>query len=92
MEFHKKLHLGIWGRKSEPNSISAYGVSSLLFIVNRMQSAMTREVLYLVENGYSTPEEIDLAVKTSLMPRGLMLGLVERMDFNGIDMIANGKI
>ena len=60
------------------------------FIINRMQSAMTREVLYLVENGYCTPEEIDLAVKTSLMPRGLMLGLVERMDFNGIDMIANG--
>lgn len=60
------------------------------FIINRMQSAMTREVLFLVENGYCTPEEIDLAVKTSLMPRGLMLGLVERMDFNGIDMIANG--
>ena len=60
------------------------------FIINRMQSAMTREVLYLVENGYCTAEQIDLAVKTSLMPRGLMLGLVERMDFNGLDMIANG--
>ena len=60
------------------------------FIVNRMQSAMTREVLYLVENGYCTPEDIDLAVKTSLMPRGLLLGLVQRMDFNGLDMVANG--
>lgn len=60
------------------------------FIVNRMQSAMTREVLYLIENGYCTPEDIDLAVKTSLMPRGLLLGLVQRMDFNGLDMVAHG--
>jgi len=60
------------------------------FIVNRLQSAMTREVLYLIENGFCSAEDIDLAVKTSLMPRGLLLGVVERMDFNGLDMIANG--
>ncbi len=60
------------------------------FIVNRMQGAMTREVVYLIENGYCTPEDLDLAVKTSLMPRGLLLGLVQRMDFNGLDMAANG--
>lgn len=60
------------------------------FIVNRLQSAMTREVLFLLENGYCTPEDLDLAVKTSLMPRGLALGVVQRMDFNGLDMIANG--
>lgn len=59
------------------------------FIVNRMQSAMTREVLYLIENGYCTAEELDLAVKTSLMPRGLLLGLVQRIDFNGVDMLAH---
>lgn len=62
------------------------------FIINRMQSAMTREVLYLVENGYCTAEELDLAVKTSLMPRGLLLGLVQRLDFNGLDMLANSLI
>lgn len=60
------------------------------FIVNRMQSAMTREVLYLIENNYCTAEDIDLAVKTSLMPRGLLLGLVQRFDFNGLDMVAHG--
>lgn len=59
------------------------------FIVNRMQSAMQREVLYLIENGYCSPEALDLAVKTSLMPRGLLLGLVQRLDFNGLDMCAN---
>jgi len=60
------------------------------FIVNRLQSAMTREVLYLIENGYCTQEDLDLAVKTSLMPRGLLLGVVQRMDFNGLDMVAHG--
>ena len=60
------------------------------FIVNRLQSAMTREVLFLLDNGYCTPEDLDLAVKTSLMPRGLALGVVQRMDFNGLDVVANG--
>ena len=60
------------------------------FIINRLQSAMTREVLYLLDNGYCTEEDIDLAVKTSLMPRGVALGLVERMDFSGLDTVANG--
>jgi len=60
------------------------------FIINRMQSAMSREVYYLIENGYCTADELDLAVKTSLMPRGLILGLVQRLDFNGLDMVANG--
>lgn len=60
------------------------------FIINRLQSAMTREVLFLLENGYCTGEDIDLAVKSSLMPRGVLLGLVERMDFSGLDTVANG--
>ena len=60
------------------------------FIVNRMQGALTREVVHLLDNGYCTPEDLDLAVKTSLMPRGMLLGLVERMDFAGLDMMVNG--
>lgn len=60
------------------------------FILNRLQSAMTREVMFLLEGGYCTAEDIDAVAKMSLMPRGLLLGVVERMDFNGLDMIANG--
>jgi len=60
------------------------------FIVNRMQGAMNREVLFLLENGYCSAEAIDVAVKTSLMPRGMLLGLVQRMDFTGLDMMADG--
>ena len=60
------------------------------FLVNRLQSAMTREVLFLLKHEYCTPEAIDLAVKTSLMPRGMLLGLIQRMDFAGLNAVANG--
>lgn len=60
------------------------------FIINRLQGALATEVYRLVENGYCTAEDMDLAVKTSLMPRGLLLGLVQRMDFTGLDMMVNG--
>lgn len=59
------------------------------YVVNRLQEALNREVMFLLENGYCTPEEMDIAVKTSLMPRGLLLGLVQRMDFTGLDMVSN---
>jgi 3-hydroxybutyryl-CoA dehydrogenase len=59
------------------------------FIINRLQGALTREVCMLVEDGYCTPEDLDLAVKISLMPRGMLLGLVQRMDFTGLDMMVN---
>jgi len=39
------------------------------------------EVFYLLDNGYCTPEDIDLAVKTSFIPRAMVLGLCKRMDF-----------
>lgn len=51
---------------------------------------MTREVVYLIENGYCTKEDVDLAVKTSLMPRGMLLGVIQRMDFGGLDVAADG--
>lgn len=60
------------------------------FIINRLQRSLGREVTFLLEGGYCTPRDLDLAVKTSLMPRGMLLGLVQRMDFTGLDMMANG--
>ena len=59
------------------------------FIVNRIQSSISRALYFLTENGYCSPEDVDLAVKTSLMPRGLILGLVQRLDFTGMDMMAS---
>jgi 3-hydroxybutyryl-CoA dehydrogenase len=57
------------------------------FIANRLQSALRFEVLHLLENGYATAEEIDEATKASFGLRIPLLGLVQSMDFGGIDSL-----
>lgn len=57
------------------------------FIVNRLQSALSREVLFLLENGYADPQDIDKATKASFGIRIPILGLVQRMDFTGLDLM-----
>jgi 3-hydroxybutyryl-CoA dehydrogenase len=57
------------------------------FIFNRLQSAISMEVFYLLDNGYSTAEEIDKIAKTSFGLRTPILGLVQRCDFNGLDVV-----
>lgn len=59
------------------------------YIINRIQILLNTEVFYLLDNGYVTPEQLDIAVKSSLMPRGMVLGLVQRYDFTGLDISAN---
>jgi 3-hydroxybutyryl-CoA dehydrogenase len=65
------------------------------FIANRLQSAMTNEVLFLLDNGYATPEEIDMATKAGFGLRIPILGLVKRMDYGGLDLaqkiVKNGQ-
>lgn len=56
------------------------------FCINRIQAAIGNEVYHLLDNGYMTPEALDLAVKSSLIPRAMVLGLVQRYDFTGIDL------
>jgi 3-hydroxybutyryl-CoA dehydrogenase len=56
------------------------------FIANRLQSALTQEVLHLLDNGYATPEEIDAAAKAGFGLRIPILGLVKRMDYAGLDL------
>jgi 3-hydroxybutyryl-CoA dehydrogenase len=55
------------------------------FIANRLQSALTNEALHLLDNGYATPEEIDMAVKSGFGLRLPILGAMKRMDFAGLD-------
>jgi 3-hydroxyacyl-CoA dehydrogenase len=59
------------------------------YIANRMQMCLNQEVFYLLDNGYCTPEDIDLAVKASFIPRAVVLGICKRIDFGGVDMTAN---
>jgi 3-hydroxybutyryl-CoA dehydrogenase len=56
------------------------------FIANRLQSALNNEVLYLLDHGYATPEDIDEATKASFGLRIPILGLVKRMDYTGLDL------
>ncbi|NLL39995.1 MAG: 3-hydroxyacyl-CoA dehydrogenase family protein [Clostridiales bacterium] len=59
------------------------------YIANRLQMCLNQEVFYLLDNGYCTPEDIDKAVKSSFIPRAVVLGLCKRADFGGLDMTAN---
>jgi len=57
------------------------------FIVNRLQRALAREIFHLLDNGYAAAEDVDTAVKASLGIRIPILGVVQRYDFTGIDLV-----
>ena len=57
------------------------------FIVNRVQNAIVRTALEMITNGWATPEQIDLAVKTSLGIRLPIVGVVQSLDFTGLNLI-----
>lgn len=57
------------------------------FVANRLQAAMNLEVLHLLDNGYATPEDIDKAAKSSFGLRLPIIGVVQRMDFTGLDLV-----
>jgi len=56
------------------------------FVINRFQVALQREVYYLIDNGYMDPAEIDEAARWGLALRMLVLGILQRMDFGGLDI------
>ena len=58
------------------------------FIINRIQRILGREIFFLLDNGYITADQLDLAVKASIAPRMMLLGLVQRYDFTGLDLSA----
>jgi len=56
------------------------------FVINRFQIALQREVYYLVDNDYMTPREIDEAARWGLALRMVVAGVLQRMDYGGIDV------
>jgi 3-hydroxybutyryl-CoA dehydrogenase len=56
------------------------------FIINRLQVGLQKEVYYLIDNDYINPKELDEAAKYGLALRMLVVGILQRMDFGGIDM------
>lgn len=59
------------------------------FIGNRLQHAMFREALHMVEEGVVTPEDIDKTLMTCFMPRYTSIGLFEHFDFVGMNTVYN---
>jgi 3-hydroxybutyryl-CoA dehydrogenase len=59
------------------------------FIVNRILHALSREAMWLAEEGYATPEDIDKAVKLGL---NHPMGPFELADFSGLDIAYNSRL
>lgn len=55
------------------------------FIGNRLQHAIAREAMSLIQKGVATQEDIDTVVKSSLAIRFVLTGPIEQRDFNGLD-------
>jgi len=56
------------------------------FIGNRIQHAIAREAISLVEKGVASPEDIDTVVRYSLGLRLVFTGPLEQRDWNGLDI------
>jgi len=57
------------------------------FIVNKIQNMMALAVFELLGSGLVEPEDIDRAVKYSLGIRLPVVGVVQTMDFTGLDLV-----
>lgn len=57
------------------------------FVINRLQYAILREALHLVETGVVSVEDVDKAVETTLAPRWSAAGPLKLMDFAGLDVV-----
>ena len=62
---------------------------ALGFIGNRLQLALLREALYIVEEGIGTAEAVDTAVKYSIGRRLSTTGPIETADLGGLDIFYN---
>jgi 3-hydroxybutyryl-CoA dehydrogenase len=56
------------------------------YLLSRLQIAMLGEIFYLLDSDIVTPEQLDTAAKTGLALRMMVVGLVQRMDFGGLDL------
>lgn len=56
------------------------------FIGNRLQFALWREVIALVEEGIADPRDIDRALQYSFCPRYTSIGMFEHFDTGGLEL------
>jgi 3-hydroxybutyryl-CoA dehydrogenase len=62
---------------------------ALGFIGNRLQLALLREALYIVQQGIASPEAVDTTIKYSLGRRLSTTGPLESADLGGLDIFYN---
>ena len=53
---------------------------------NRLQMALVREAVHIVESGIADPEDVDLAAKTGFGLRLPVYGILEHQDMVGLDL------
>lgn len=58
------------------------------YVVSRLQFAFQREVHYLLDHDYLSPKELDEAAIWGLALRMMVVGVVQRIDFGGLDLTA----
>ncbi len=57
------------------------------FIASRLQGALLREALWLVENGVASAQDVDTTITTSLGRRWSVAGVMEVLEIAGWDLI-----
>ena len=57
------------------------------FVANRLQHALLREAIHIIEEGLAEPRDIDKALMYSFMPRYTSVGLFEHQDAAGLDLV-----
>lgn len=60
------------------------------YAVSRIQIAFQRELYYLLDNDYLSPEDLDTAAIWGLALRMMVVGAVQRIDFGGLDLSVRG--
>ena len=58
------------------------------YLVSRLQVAFQREVYWLLDNDYLSPEAVDEAAIWGLALRMIVVGICQRIDFGGLDLSA----
>ncbi len=56
------------------------------FIANRLQAALFREAVSIVNNGIASPEDVDMVIKKSFGMRYASAGVFELADIAGLDV------
>ncbi len=81
------LSVQLEGCGKKPVLLKGYKVG---FLINRLQVAVLREALYLVQCGIVDPQDIEAAATACIGFRAAWQGFFEHMDYTGLDTVALG--